>query len=117
MVGLDALPIDIPEVPTRVVPLASDPEFLPQLRRLVSDFDVDTVVPTVSEELPILADAQETIAAHVVIGSPVAVRTADDKFLTALCLSTTGSMCRRPRWRRRLSMRGRRPLWLVSLSC
>lgn len=90
VVGVDAREVDVHGVPMHVVPLASDPAYLPRLRQLVDEFRISVVIPTVSEELPILSEAQHTIAADVIIADPAPVRTADDKFLTARWLAARG---------------------------
>lgn len=86
VLGVDVRTVLVPGVATLEVPPATSPAFLPALRAVAARFSADVVVPTVSEELPVLATAQAgpdlISAAAVVIGSADAVRAADDKWLT-----------------------------------
>lgn len=94
--GLEVLGADmrsVPEapVPVRTVPAATDPGYLPALRDLVVTEGIDVLIPTVSEELPVLAEAAGTFGhTRVLIGSAAAVRAADDKLSTALTLQAAG---------------------------
>lgn len=53
--GTDMRPIDIPSVTVYRVPAASDPAFVTTLRAVTAESGAALVIPTVSEELPILA--------------------------------------------------------------
>lgn len=72
-----------------IVPAASDPSMIPRLRDLTRSHDADLVIPTVSDELPQVALAATGLLtfAPVVIGTPDAVATAHDKFLTMVRLA------------------------------
>ncbi|MFD0867392.1 ATP-grasp domain-containing protein, partial [Tessaracoccus lubricantis] len=66
---------------------ALDPGYVAQLRAMVEALDVDLVLPTVQEELPIVAAVG---LPQAVIGPSAAVDVAHDKWLTALVLSQGG---------------------------
>lgn len=72
------------------VPAADDPAMLPKLRRLLKEHDVDVLIPTVSDELPLIASAASSLLTHasVVIGSSAAVAIAHDKYLTMAKLAS-----------------------------
>lgn len=73
------------------VPPARDPALVDVLRRLVRLGEIDLVIPTVSEELSVLATSAALLGpAHVVVGSRRAVEAADDKLLTARALHAAG---------------------------
>lgn len=88
VIGADLLPkrrtdgVDI----LRALP-ARDPGYIAQLRAMVEALAVDVVLPTVSEELPIVAAVG--LPQAVIAPSP-AVDLADDKWLTTLVLSQSG---------------------------
>lgn len=87
-VGVDMSPSPVPDdVPFHLVPAARDPRFADELRRIVAAEGVDLVVPTVTEELVVLAAGLD-IGAPVVVGPLGAVRAADDKLATARALAT-----------------------------
>ncbi|WP_246465084.1 ATP-grasp domain-containing protein [Ruania alkalisoli] len=87
VLGADMAPVMGLPVPTRRLPAAADPLFLTELGALVESESIDLLVPTVSEELPVLASAVARElwphACGVVIGEADAVRAADDKLVTA----------------------------------
>lgn len=74
------------------VPAASDPELLPALLQIIRDEQIDLLIPTVAEELTVIADATARgfIPCPVVIGEPDAVAAAHDKLLTMQRLHTAG---------------------------
>ncbi|XRD70569.1 ATP-grasp domain-containing protein [Microbacterium esteraromaticum] len=74
----------------RRVCAVSDPAYLPTLHELVGEWSVDAVIPSISEELPLLAGQHALLPVPVLIGSPDAVGTADDKLLTAQRLQQAG---------------------------
>lgn len=65
----------------------SDPDHVEELRDLVVRRDVDLVVPTVQEELPVLAAAN---LPQVLVSPLAAVEIAADKWLTTLALAQAG---------------------------
>lgn len=93
VLGVDCAPVGIPGVVTTRVPAATDPTFLGELTRLAVRQGVALIVPTVTEELPLLADAAagsgELGGVPVAVGSAVAVATAHDKWATFLRLWDT----------------------------
>jgi carbamoyl-phosphate synthase large subunit len=75
------------------VPAAGDSSFIPTMLKIVQDFNVSLLVPTVSEELPILADEKAAFAArgcHVMIAPHKTVDIANDKLKTARFLERHG---------------------------
>lgn len=74
----------------RQVVAATDPSYLTQLRQLAEEFRADVVVPTVSEELPLISRHTEQLPALVAISEPGAIATAHDKYLTWLHLKSEG---------------------------
>jgi carbamoylphosphate synthase large subunit len=72
------------------VPRARDPGFLAALTRIIQDYQVSWLFPTVSEELPVIATRAATLRAlglAVFIGAPQAVIICDDKWRTAMWLA------------------------------
>lgn len=81
VVGTDIRPVDMPGVIVCRVPPASDPAFVETLRTLTVACRADLVIPTVSEELPVLA--QETDwPAPIALAPRQGVLLANDKWLT-----------------------------------
>jgi len=75
------------------VPAADDAAFIPAMLKIVDDYDVSLLIPTVSEELPVFANNKATFAArecHVMIASYLAVNIANDKLKTARLLDQLG---------------------------
>ncbi|MDR6438031.1 carbamoyl-phosphate synthase large subunit [Paenarthrobacter nicotinovorans] len=72
-----------------VVSPSSAPGYLWELRGLVAAHGIDLVVPTVSDELVMVADARDGFAPglEVLIADPEPVRIANDKYLTMKCLA------------------------------
>ncbi|MEO3940238.1 ATP-grasp domain-containing protein [Paenarthrobacter nicotinovorans] len=72
-----------------VVSPSSAPGYLWELRGLVAAHGIDLVVPTVSDELVMVADARDGFApgVEVMIADPAPVRIANDKYLTMKCLA------------------------------
>ncbi|WP_174791106.1 ATP-grasp domain-containing protein [Occultella kanbiaonis] len=103
VVGVDAEPVEIPGVDTRVVPLARSAAFVPVLLARARDWGARLVVPTVSEELPALAAhvAVPDPPGHrvpIVVGDRAAVALADDKWLTERALRDAGLTTPRTLW-------------------
>lgn len=91
VIGTDSADIHLPGVIVRKVPPANDPALPMVLRRIVAEHRIDLVVPTVSEELPVLASSDGKLGtADVVLGAPRAIRSAGDKLLTARRLRACG---------------------------
>jgi carbamoylphosphate synthase large subunit len=80
--------VSLPGVVAHRVPAAGDPAFLPALHRLALEEQIDLLIPTVSEELPVVAAAWCTWGdVPAVIGPAEAVHIANDKYLTSERLS------------------------------
>jgi carbamoylphosphate synthase large subunit len=75
------------------VPAADDASFIPAILKIVDDFDVSLLIPTVSEELPIFARDKAAFTARdcrVMIAPYLAVHIANDKLKTARLLDQFG---------------------------
>ena len=74
------------------VPAASDPLMISRLAEIIREHHIDVLIPTVSDELPAVAAAAgaELVDCTVMIGSPDAVSTAHDKWLTMQVLAEAG---------------------------
>lgn len=81
VVGTDMRRIKIPEVIMHRVPAAGDPAFIETLRALTAESHADLVIPTVSEELPILARERDW-PAPMALAPREGVLLANDKWLT-----------------------------------
>lgn len=96
--GVDVLGVDMAEqvgggMRTRRVPAAGDSSFVPALMRIVRDEHADLLIPTVSEELPVLAmlaETRPTTGARIEVGPAAGVSIANDKWLTYLRLAEAG---------------------------
>lgn len=96
--GLQVVSTDLREVAGapgafRVVPAASDPAYREATLALVREERAGLLVPTVSEELPIVARLRPPLAAAgcaVAMGSPAGVDVAHDKLRTAEVLAARG---------------------------
>lgn len=65
-----------------LVPACNDPHYLPTLTQLMALTGADVLLPTVSEELPLIAREAARSRALVAISPSWAVDTAHDKYLT-----------------------------------
>lgn len=76
----------------RLLPAAADSNFVPALLTLIQDEKAELVIPTVSEELPVVAEHREAIRAYcaVLIAPAAVVRIANDKWETARALAGAG---------------------------
>lgn len=88
--GVDMVAIDLADVQTFRVPPAADVRLLPALRRIIRDQRIDVVLPTVSEELTLIASVKAELGAEVVIADPHSVWLANDKLMTMLRLASRG---------------------------
>jgi carbamoyl-phosphate synthase large subunit len=73
-----------------LVPVSSDPEFIPSLTRIAEQEDVDVVIPQSSFDLPALAAARDDFPARVLVSSPETVRRSNDKAETYALLRDLG---------------------------
>jgi carbamoylphosphate synthase large subunit len=90
VVGTDMREVSLPGVKVCQVPAASAPHFLAELKRLAVDEGAELLIPTVSEELPVVAaewEAQDGPRIPAVISPYEAVHLANDKYLTSVQLS------------------------------
>jgi carbamoylphosphate synthase large subunit len=88
VVGTDMRQISLPGVLCYTVPAAGDPGFISELRWIAEAHEVALLIPTVSEELPVLAAGRTLltgIALAVAELGPVSL--ANDKYLTCLRLA------------------------------
>jgi carbamoylphosphate synthase large subunit len=83
VVGTDMRSVAVPGLTFYLVPAANDPSFLEYLDQLVVQEKVDLLIPTVTEELPIVAERWNKRGVPAMIGLFEAVSTANDKYLTA----------------------------------
>lgn len=91
VIGVDMQSISLPGVKVHRIPPASHPSFLEKLYTLAVEESIQLMIPTVSEELPILASEWiKWSDVPVVIGHHQAVSNADDKYLTYKRLSSHG---------------------------
>jgi len=91
VIGVDMQKISFPGIMVHRIPPASHPLFLEKLYTLAVEESIQLLIPTVSEELPILASEWKKLSdIPAVIGQQQAVSDADDKFLTYKRLSSHG---------------------------
>ncbi|MFQ5706696.1 MAG: ATP-grasp domain-containing protein [bacterium] len=94
VVGVDMDPHAEAPVDTKcqVVP-SSHPFYIEQLLSFIKQYEVSLLVPTVSEELTLIARNRnlfEAAGAAVYVSSPIASWVCDDKFITAVYLENYG---------------------------
>jgi carbamoylphosphate synthase large subunit len=86
--GVDMEPADVPGAMFAKVPAAADPTFLDALRRIARESRADLIIPTVTEELIVLARARNRVAEiPVAVASGPSVALANDKWFTYRTLS------------------------------
>ncbi len=93
VVGTDMRPVDSPASTFRVVPAARDPGFPDALLAVAREERASLVLPTVTEELPVVARLRGRLRALGValcVSDPPGVDVANDKLLTADELSRQG---------------------------
>lgn len=91
--GIDVIPADMAAIElagVHRVPPATDPLFATELATLAHRGRVDLVVPTVSEELGVLAQPGQWTGPPIVLAPWTAVRIAADKYLTCRELERAG---------------------------
>ncbi len=87
IIGTDMRVLDDLDFPFLQVLPAGDEHFLEKLCQLAIESQVDLVIPTVSEELPVFAREWSRLSDIPLLISPLkAVEIANDKFLTAVTL-------------------------------
>jgi carbamoylphosphate synthase large subunit len=91
VVGTDMRGVSLPGIEFRLVRAANDPSFLENLHWLAVQEQVDLLIPTVTEELPIVAEGWGKWGdIPAMIGPYQAVFAANDKYLTAEQLTSRG---------------------------
>ncbi|HTX90020.1 MAG TPA: ATP-grasp domain-containing protein [Anaerolineales bacterium] len=91
VVGTDMRAVTLPGVEFHQVPPAGAKDFLDAILSIARREKVDCVIPTVSEELPVLAGAGRWPGELPLLVSPrEGILTADDKYLTARKLAGGG---------------------------
>lgn len=93
VVGTDMREVSLPGVRVHRVPAASARNFLAELHRLAVQEGTELLVPTVSEELPVVAAGWEALGGlriSAVIAPYQAIHLANDKYLTSTRLSSQG---------------------------
>jgi carbamoylphosphate synthase large subunit len=84
VIGTDMRDVSMPGLSLHIIPAANDPSFLEHLLQLAIQEETDLLIPTVTEELPIVAERWSGRSSiPVMIGPFAAVNTANDKYLTA----------------------------------
>jgi carbamoylphosphate synthase large subunit len=83
--------VSLPGIEFRLIRAAHDPSFLENLHRLAVQEQADLLIPTVTEELPIVAAGWSQWGdIPAMLGPYQAVFTANDKYLTAERLTSHG---------------------------
>ena len=93
VIGTDMRSLDSDVAHCVKVPAAEDAAFVPALLKVIEDFHISMLIPTVSEELPIIAgmkDSFSSLGCHVMIAPHQAIDIANDKLKTALFLDRHG---------------------------
>ena len=91
LIGTDMRDLEDLDFPFFQVPPARHTQFLEVVCRIAEESQVDLIIPTVSEELPIFARGWKNLShIPILVSSPNAVEIADDKYLTAVALSNAG---------------------------
>ena len=91
VVGTDVRALEPSGIRFHTVPLANTPGFLNAIHSIAERDQVDQIIPTVSEELPVFAKGWEWHARFpVLVSSARATEIANDKYLTASTLAEKG---------------------------
>jgi carbamoylphosphate synthase large subunit len=87
VVGLDMQVIDLESIPFYQVPAALDGRFLDELHQIAQKEKPSLIIPTVTEELPVLAGGWQWDADFPLLISPASgINIANDKYLTSQAL-------------------------------
>ena len=89
-VGADSRPLEPDSFPFFRVPMARDDNFILTIQTIVRAEQVNWIIPTVSEELPVFSASWTDSITSVLIGTAGAVACANDKYLTAQILQQAG---------------------------
>lgn len=90
IIATDIREVEAPVDAFIIGPRADSPEHIPFLQSLITEYTVDFFIPTVQDELPVIASAMERLDAQVIMSNPRAVTICHDKLLTALYLEAAG---------------------------
>lgn len=90
VVACDMLPGQVSGLDVVVVPPADDPGMVPTLARLAHAHAVDLVIPTVSEELSVMAASVDAFGCRVLVSPSQTVQVAADKLTTMWFLERRG---------------------------
>ena len=91
VVGTDMRELSLQNIEFHPVPPANAAGFLAVIYSIVSQEQVDLIIPTVSEELPVFAGGWKWNDEFPLLLAPAeAVKIANDKYLTASALSANG---------------------------
>ena len=91
VVGVDMQPVEVEGIEFRRVPAATDAGFMDALHALAQQDLPALIIPTVTEELPILASGWRWQAEFPLLLSPAAgIGIANDKYLTSQALARHG---------------------------
>lgn len=89
VIGTDMRTIDSEADEFHLVPAADQPDFIPALQKIVQTSHAELLIPTVSEELPVIAKKRFDLGStncQIMIAPYPATLIASDKLLTAICL-------------------------------
>jgi carbamoylphosphate synthase large subunit len=91
LIGTDMRNLDNLDFPFFQVPPARHGQFLEAVCKIAEESQVDLIIPTVSEELPVFARGwRNQSQIPVLVSYANAIEIADDKYLTAVTLSKAG---------------------------
>jgi len=91
LIGTDMRDLKDLNFPFFQVPPAKHEQFLEVVCKIAKESQVDLIIPTVSEELPVFARGWKNHRdIPVLVSAPNAIEIADDKYLTAVALSNAG---------------------------
>jgi carbamoylphosphate synthase large subunit len=91
LIGTDMRDLEDLTYPFFQVPPARHAQFLEVVCKIAEESQVDLIIPTVSEELPVFARGWKKYShIPVLVSASNAIEIADDKYLTAVALSNAG---------------------------
>jgi carbamoyl-phosphate synthase large subunit len=93
VIGTDMRSVDSSVTHFIEVPAAGDVSFIPTILKIIREFEITLLIPTVSEELPVIARAKTSFTAlgcQVMIAPHHAVDIANDKLKTAQFMERHG---------------------------
>lgn len=82
VVTTDITPLPAPRDDFVLGPCAASPSYVPFLEATLARFDVDLLIPTVSDELPALAGVAPVLGSQVAIAAPGPIALCHDRLLT-----------------------------------